>query len=171
MMIHFREFRQECVFRNNFICSYWEKPTECHILACPFYSHKITPERRKALQKQLQDQVTFHPEDLDNIGNTVLDLIERSKDEINSSNNSSINSSKMSTVTEKMISRMHCIACGELIIDDKFVTVRDPKGVIIYLHSKGKCSPRHDQLKIVRDRWLKVRQRGETVNDSQETEA
>jgi len=167
-MIHFREFRQECVFRNQSICSYWEKSTECHILSCPFYSDKIAPKRRKAIQKQLQDKVTFYPEDLDRIGNTVQDIIERSKDEINSLKYSGLNSSKMSTVTEKAISRMRCIACGELITDDKFVTVRDPKGVIIYLHSKGKCSPRHDQLKIVRDRWLKVRQNGETVNDSQE---
>ena len=170
-MIHFREFRLECFFRNNSICSYWEKTTECHILACPFYSHKTTPERRKALQKQLQDKVTFHPEDLDNIGNTVQALIERSKGENFPFNNSGLKSSKVSTIAEKVISRMHCIACGELITDDKFVAISDPKGVIIYLHSKGKCSPRHDQLKIVRDRWLKVRQIGKTVSDSQDTEA
>jgi len=167
-MIHFRNFRQECVFRNSSLCSYWEKSTECHILACPFYSHKIAPERREALQKHIQDKVTFSPQDFDKIGKSVLDVIERNKDEKNPSINSSLNSSKISTVTEKTISRMHCIACGELITDDKFVTVRDPKGVIIYLHSKGKCNPRHDQLKIVRDRWLRVRQKGETVNDTQE---
>jgi len=170
-MIHFREFRQECVFKNQSICSYWEKPTECHLLACPFYSRKTTPERRKALQRQLQDQVTFSPEDFDNIGNTVQDIIERTKVESSSSNVSGLNSSKMSMVMEKTISRMHCIACGELITDDKFVTVNDPKGVVIYLHSKGKCNPRHDQLKIVRDRWLKVRQHGRTVNNSQKNEA
>ena len=169
-MIHFREFRQECVFRNQSICTYWEKSTECHILSCPFYSNKIAPKRRKAIQKQLQDKVTFYPEDFDKIGKTVQDIIERSKEENIYSKNSGLNISKTSTITEKTISRMHCIACGELITDDKFITIRDPKGVIIYLHSKGKCTPRHDQLKIIRDRWLNVRQNKEIVSDSQETE-
>jgi hypothetical protein len=169
-MIHFREFRQECVFRNQTICSYWEKPTECHILACSFHSHKIAPKTRKALQKQVQDRVMFYPEDFDKVGNSVQDIIEKSKVEQRSINNTGLNSMKKSIVTEKTISRMQCIACGEIISDDKFVTIRDPKGVLIYLHSKGKCSPRHDQLKLVRERWLKVRQHGETVCDSQETE-
>ena len=167
-MIHFSDFRQECLFRNKSFCSYWDKSTECHILACPFYSHKTAPKKRKALQKQLQDKITFSTKDFDRIGNTVLDVIEKNKDEKDPSFNSRLNSSKTSTVAEKTISRMHCIACGELITDDMYITVRDPKGVIIYLHSKGKCSPRHDQLKIVRDRWLRVHQKGETVSDSQE---
>ena len=170
MTIHFREFRQECVFRNQSICSYWEKTTECHILACPFYADEIGPKRRKALEKQLQDKVTFQPQDFDKVGNTVKDIIERTKDEINYSNSSGPTISKTSTIIEKTISRMRCIACGELITDDKFITIRDPKGVIIYLHSKGKCTPRHDQLKIARDRWLKLRQHCETLNSSLETE-
>ncbi len=81
MTIHFREFRQECVFKTQSICSYWEKATECHILACPFYSHKTEPRRRKALEKQLRDKVTFDSKDFDNVGNTVQDVIKRTKDE------------------------------------------------------------------------------------------
>ena len=170
MTIHFREFRQECVFRNQSICSYWEKTTECHILACPFYSHKTGPKRRKALEKQLKDRVTFYPKDLDQVGNSVQDIIERSKAEISLSNKARSLNSKKSAIIEKKITRMQCIACGELITDDKFITIRDPKGIIIYLHSKGKCSPRHDQLKIARERWLKLRQHGETISSSQENE-
>ena len=70
---------------------------------------------------------------------------------------------------EKPVSRMQCIACGELITDDKFVTIRDPNGVVIFLHSKGKCSPRHDQVKIVRDRWLKVYGAGKEENKASQT--
>ncbi len=171
MTIHFHEFRQECVFKTQSICSYWEKPTECHILACPFYSNKTGPERRRALEKQLQDKVTFDPRDFDKVGNTVQDVIKSSKDKIIISDSSGSNISKTSAFVEKTISRMHCIACGELITEDKFITIRDPKGIIIYLHSKGKCSPRHDQLKIARDRWHKLRQHGEIISSSQETES
>ena len=170
MTIHFREFQQECVFKTQSICSYWEKATECHILACPFYSHKTEPRRRKALEKQLRDKVTFDSIDFDNIGNTVQDVIKRTKDENIISNRSGLLVSKKSSLMDKTISRMHCIACGELISDDKFITIRDPKGIVIYLHSKGKCSPRHDQIKIARDRWHKLRQHGETISSSQETE-
>ena len=98
------------------------------------------------------------------------DIIQRSKDKNSISNSSGSTISKKSAIIEKTITRMQCIACGELITDDKFITIRDPKGVIIYLHSKGKCSPRHDQLKIARERWLKLRQHGETISSSQEAE-
>jgi len=63
-----------------------------------------------------------------------------------------------SIVTEKAITRLICLACGEYINDDKFVTIRDPHGVIIYLHSKGKCERRQNQLEEVRERWLSMRE-------------
>jgi hypothetical protein len=170
MPIHFREFQQQCVFKTESICSYWEKATECHILACPFYSHKTEPRRRKALEKQLQDKVTFDSKDFDNIGNTVQDVIKQTKDENIISTMSGLPVSEKSSIMDKKISRMHCIACGEQIKDDKFITIRDPKGIVIYLHSKGKCTPRHDQIKIARDRWHKLRQHEKTISSSQETE-
>ncbi|MHA1940312.1 MAG: hypothetical protein ACXABI_07545 [Candidatus Hodarchaeales archaeon] len=163
-MISFKEFRKECIFRSTKICTYWEKTTQCHLLACPFYSNNVTQKKRISLNKRVQDTVTFQPSDFDRKRNSVLDLIDDSKTERISDVDRFRDSPKSSIVTKNKVSRLVCLACGEHIDDDKFTTVRDPHGIVIYLHSKGKCSPRREQLSIVRERWLKMHRSGEKVD-------
>ncbi len=167
-MIPFKKYRSECIFRNDKICTYWDvtqKPTHCHLLVCPFYSNVTTPKRRQALERKVKDTVTFHPSDLDNTGKTIKDIIHLTQSEGVQHLDRPENRVKQSVVTEKLVSRLTCLACGEIIDDDKFITIRDPHEVIIYLHSKGKCDRRHDQLHLVRERWLQMRQQNDVITD------
>ena len=164
-MISFKEFRQECIFRNTKICTYWEKTTQCHLLACPFYANKVTQKERISLNKRVQDTITFQATDFDRKRSSVQDLIDDSKIEGIANIDRFKDNPKSSVLTKGEVSRLVCLACGEHIDDDKFTTIRDPHGIIIYLHSKGKCSPRKEQMPIVRERWLKMRRSGEHIDD------
>ena len=167
-MIPFREYKEECMFRNNNLCSYWKKATECHVLSCPFYSGKTSAKRKLSLQKRKQDMITFSPADIDMGGNSVQDIIGKTRDD--EGVEYSEDQPQRSSVTEKMVSRLTCIACGEQIFDDKFTTIRDPHGVVIYLHSKGKCDVRREHMPIVRERWLRMHKYGNKVSETEEME-
>ena len=167
-MIPFKKYRSSCIFRNGKICSYWEvpqKPTQCHLLACPFYTDITTPKERQGLERKVKDSVTFQPSDLDKTGKTVKDIISITQSEGVQDLNIPRKQIEQSIVTPKLITRLTCMACGESIDDDRFVTIRDPHGVIIYLHSKGLCERRFDQLHVVRERWLKNRKNNEEFHD------
>jgi hypothetical protein len=170
-MIPYKKYRQDCIFRDNKICTYWEdeeKPTQCHLLSCPLYSNALSPKRRQALEKKIQDKIIFQPSDFDKGGTSVKDIIQSAQNDIAHNLDRPQDQFERSVVTEKTVTRLICLACGEYIDDDKFVTIRDPHGVIIYLHSKGKCDRRHDQLEDVRERWLSMR---EQANDDSDLEA
>ena len=99
-MISFKEFRKEFIFRNTKICTYWEQSTQCHLLACPFYSHNITPEKRLSLNKRVKDTVTFKASDFDKQRNSVQALIDESKTEGISSIDRFKDSPKSSVLTK-----------------------------------------------------------------------
>ena len=167
-MIPYKEYRKDCIFRDNKICRYWEdeeNPTQCHLLSCPLYSNILTPERRHALERKIQDKIIFHPTDFDKGGTSVIDIIQSTQNDVVHNLDRPQNRSEQSVVTEKTVTRLICLACGEYINDDKFITIRDPQGVIIYLHSKGKCDRRHNQLQEIRERWLSMREQIKTDND------
>ncbi len=170
-MIPFREYKKDCMFKNGNLCAYWEQSTECHILSCPFYSNQTSTRTRTSLQRRKQDSVTFSPDDLDKTGNSVKDIIDKSRESLEDKVGKEKDRSVRSSVTEKPVTRLTCLACGEQIFDDKFTTIRDPHGVVIYLHSKGKCEVRHEHMPIVRKRWLKMHNYAEKVSESEKTEA
>jgi hypothetical protein len=118
----------------------------------------------------MTDTIKFSPDDLDTGRNTVQDLIQRSRKERKDSENEVINKSNHSLITEKPVSRLTCIACGELIYDDKYTTIRDPKGIVIYLHSKGKCEVRHEGISIVRERWLKMHSYAKNLSQTEDSQ-
>jgi hypothetical protein len=165
-MIPFKEFQRDCIFRKDRLCSYWERTTECHVLSCPFYSNILSSKQRDALEKRIRDSVTFHPSDLDRSGSSIQDLIEKTRTEGTSQADQDSHSPKRSSLTEKMVTRLTCLACGEKISDDKYTTIKDPHGVLIYLHSKGKCQVRRDRAPLVRERWLKMHQIGEAQSEN-----
>ncbi len=169
-MIPFREYKKDCMFRNNNLCSYWKKSTECHLLSCPFYSKHTSITKKSALKKRVKDTVIFSPDDLDTEGKSVQDIIGKSREERGDSENKEHNKPQHSLVTEKLVSRLTCIACGEQIFDDKFTTIRDPKGVVIYLHSKGKCDVRHEGMSIVRKRWLKMHDYAKNLSETEDSQ-
>jgi len=164
-MIPFREYKLECLFRNHNVCSYWEKTTECHLLSCPSYSVNTSTGRKKSLEIRRQDTITFSPADLDNTGKSIHDLIGLTERGEEIEYEEDLDKPQKSTVTEKLVSRLTCIACGEQIFDDKFTTIRDPHGIVIYLHSKGKCDVRHEHVPIVRERWLKMHNYGKIMSE------
>ena len=168
-MIPFRVYKKECIFRNSKLCSYWEKSTECHLLSCPFYSSDITTRRKKSLEKRKQDSITFSPGDLDTAGTSVQDIIGKTRGENGIEHDEKQDQPQRSTVTEKMVTRLTCIACGEQIFDDKFTTIRDPHGIVIYLHSRGKCDVRREHMPIVRRRWLKMHNYEKKISEMEQS--
>jgi hypothetical protein len=130
----------------------------------------MTTSGKKLLEKRKQDTITFSPTDLDNAGKSVHDIIGITKREEGIEQQEDQEKPRQSSVTEKMVSRLTCIACGEQIFDDKFTTIRDPHGVIIYLHSKGKCDVRHEHIPIVRKRWLKMHNYGKKISKTEKKE-
>ncbi|MHA1975505.1 MAG: hypothetical protein ACW98F_02855 [Candidatus Hodarchaeales archaeon] len=122
------------------------------------------------MTKRKQDTITFSPSDLDPTGNSVQDIIGKTRGDDGFNQDESGENPQRSTVTEKLVARLTCIACGEQIYDDKFTTIRDPHGVIIYLHSKGKCDVRREQMPIVRKRWLKMHNYGKKLTQTEKRE-
>ncbi|MFX0050499.1 MAG: hypothetical protein ACFFAJ_17175 [Candidatus Hodarchaeota archaeon] len=154
-MKKFQKFRQKCIYRDVHRCSYWTENTQCHFLACPLFSPRLSDEKKQAIQKKMTDSVIFNVEDFDRVKTSIQDLI----NEVRGTNPiySSYSSEKAQTAisVESPIHRMQCIACGEIITDDKFITIRDPSGVLIYVHSKGECDPRKATIPEIREKWLK----------------
>ncbi|MFX1505111.1 MAG: hypothetical protein ACFFDC_03255 [Promethearchaeota archaeon] len=103
----------------------------------------------------MTDSIAFDINDFD-ISTTTLDLIKEVRQNELTHPREATEKNKESSIIMKPVRRMTCIVCGELITDDKFSTIRDPDGVIIYIHSKGKCQARKDQFLGVREKWLET---------------
>ncbi len=155
-MKEFNKIRKTCIYRDNQWCTYWSKETQCHFVACPLFSYKLSQAIKKGVKKRITDSVVFDVDDFDRTRTTTLDLIQEVRS--NELRHLTQREQKVqgATIVKKPIQRMTCIVCGELIDDDKFTTIRDPTGVIIYIHSKGKCQARKEQILTLREEWLKT---------------
>ena len=154
-MKEFKTIAQSCLYRNRTYCSYWNIETQCHFLSCPLFSREIPESERSALKKQIIDSVQFDIEDFERTSTSIHDLIEKVR---NSASEQLIRKTepKSSSVVEKEVKRMICFICEQSIIDDRFSTVRDPKGVILYFHSRGECIPRITNINGAREKWRKM---------------
>lgn len=155
-MKEFREIRKTCIYRDNQRCTYWQRETQCHFIACPLFSYKISSNTKKGIKKRIKDSVVFDVKDFDKTKTTTLDLIQEAQTSELRHPQKRIQPTKKPIILKKPTQRMMCIVCGELITDDKFTTFRDPSGVLIYIHSKGKCEARKDQILSIRENWLKI---------------
>ncbi|UCG90158.1 MAG: hypothetical protein JSU57_00085 [Candidatus Heimdallarchaeota archaeon] len=153
-MKEFNEIRKTCIYRDNQRCTYWPKETQCHFIACPLFSYKLSEVTKKGVKKRITDSVVFNIDDFDRASTTTLDLIEEVRTSVLSRLDHKEQKVQGATIIKKPVQRMTCIVCGELIDDDKFSTIRDPSGVIIYIHSKGKCQARKEQILAIREEWL-----------------
>jgi hypothetical protein len=153
-MKKFKDIQKTCIFRDNHICTYWPKTTECHFIACPLFSYKVPTHTKKGIEKRMMDSIAFDINDFDITNTTTLDLIKEVRINELTHPQQRMKKIRESSITRKPVQRMRCIVCGELITDDKFSTIRDPDGVVIYIHSKGKCQARKDQILVVREKWL-----------------
>jgi hypothetical protein len=103
----------------------------------------------------MTDSVIFSVEDFDRVKTSIQDLINEVRD-TNPIYSSYSNEKTRTTISvASPVHRMQCIACGEIITDDKYITIRDPSGVLIYVHSKGECDPRKASIPEIREKWLK----------------
>lgn len=155
-MKKFRDVQRTCVFRENQICTYWSKTTQCHLIACPLFSYKVSNQTKKGIKKRMTDSIAFDIDDFDITSTTTIDLIKEVRQNELAYPRELMKKTRESSIIKKPVQRMTCIVCGELITDDKFSTIRDPNGVIIYIHSKGKCQVRKDQFLVVREKWLET---------------
>ena len=154
-MKEFREFHKTCKFRSNKRCTYWVKKIECHILSCPLFSQNLTNNEKKVLKKRITDSISFNVTDFDSTTVSTHDLIkEVQKNELLYSTDDKKSAKEVLSIT-RPVQRMSCVVCGDLINDDKFITITDPSGILIYLHSKGKCDARKEQIQPTREEWLK----------------
>ncbi|MFW9904625.1 MAG: hypothetical protein ACFFFH_09855 [Candidatus Thorarchaeota archaeon] len=104
----------------------------------------------------MTDSIAFDIDDFDITSTTTIDLIKEVRQNELAYPRELMKKTRESSIIKKPVQRMTCIVCGELITDDKFSTIRDPNGVIIYIHSKGKCQVRKDQFLVVREKWLET---------------
>lgn len=155
-MKEFKEIQKTCIFQDNGICTYWLKTTQCHFLACPLFSYKVPNPTKKGIRKRMTDSIAFEINDFDTTRTTTVDLIEEARINELTYPKQGLKKIRESSIFRKPVQRMVCIVCGELITDDKFSTIRDPNGVIIYIHSKGKCQARIEKFLSVREKWLKT---------------
>ncbi len=154
-MKEFRAIRKTCIYRDNQRCTYWARETQCHFIACPHFSYKISNDAKKGFKKRIKDSVVFDVKDFDRTKTTTLDLIQEVQTNGLKHSQKKTQKTKEVSMIKKPIQRMTCIVCGDLITDDKFMTFRDPSGVLIYIHSKGKCEARKEQILDIRENWLK----------------
>lgn len=154
-MKKFKDIQKSCIFRDNTICSYWPKTTQCHFVACPLFSYEVSNQTKRGIEKRMMDHITFDVNDFDR-STTTLDLIKEAKINELTHPRQTMKKTRESRLTRDPVQRMKCIVCGELITDDKFSTIRDPDGILIYIHSKGKCQARKDQFLAVREKWLET---------------
>jgi len=154
-MNKFKDIQKTCVFRNNQICTYWQKTTQCHFVACPLFSYKVSNQTKRGIEKRMMDSIAFDVNDFD-CSTTTLDLIKEAKINELTHPRQKMKKTRESRLTRNPVQRMKCIVCGELITDDKFSTIRDPDGIVIYIHSKGKCQARKNQFLAVREKWLET---------------
>ena len=155
-MKKFSDVQKTCVFRDNLICTYWPKTTQCHLVACPLFSFSVPTQTKKGIKRRMVDSIAFDVNDFDITSTTTLDLIKEVRVNELTHPRRTTAKARESSITKKPVQRMKCIVCGELITDDSFSTIRDPNGVIIYIHSKGKCEARKDQILTVREKWLET---------------
>ncbi len=154
-MKEFKTIAQSCLYRNRTYCSYWHIETQCHFLSCPLFSREIPEAERSALKKRIIDSVQFSIEDFESTVTSIYDLIEKVRKSVSEQPIRNPDP-KSSVVVEKEVKRMICFVCEETIMDDRYSTVRDPNGVILYFHSKGECIPRITNINGVREKWLKT---------------
>ncbi|MFX1517301.1 MAG: hypothetical protein ACFFC6_13440 [Promethearchaeota archaeon] len=154
-MKKFKDIQKTCLYRDNKICTYWPKTTQCHFVACPLFSFVVSSQTKRGIKKRIIDSITFDVNDFDS-STTTLDLIKEVKTNELAHPRQMQQKLRESNLIRTPVERMKCIVCGELITDDKFSTIRDPSGIIIYIHSKGKCQARKDQFLAVREKWLKT---------------
>ncbi|MFX0206554.1 MAG: hypothetical protein ACFFDT_11265 [Candidatus Hodarchaeota archaeon] len=152
----FNKTRKTCIYRDNQRCTYWPKETQCHFIACPLFSYKLSEATKKGVKKRITDSVVFDINDFDRTRTTTLDLIQEMRTNELRRLDRRERKIQGATIVKKSVQRMTCIVCAELIDDDKFSAIRDPSGVIIYIHSKGKCQARKKQILTVREEWLKT---------------
>ncbi|MFW9780034.1 MAG: hypothetical protein ACFFE8_14375 [Candidatus Heimdallarchaeota archaeon] len=152
-MKSFSLFRRECALRDNENCEYYRKPTQCHLLNCPVFAPD-TPKRTKAaILRRMKDSVVFHPSDFDSMSQTtVQDLMNQARGIPRE--DTSPHLLQQPVHAEKPVQRLICMVCEEPITDDRFITIRDPADIIIYLHSKGKCEARYENTEKVRQDFL-----------------
>lgn len=154
-MKEYKEIRKTCPYRENQRCTYWRGDTQCHFVACPLFSHKISDQVKRGIKRQVSDSVKFGIDDLDRLKTTAQDLIQEARtNELKFPKKMKKERRELVTI-RKPVARMTCFVCGEVITDEKFVTIRDPSGVMIYIHSKGKCETRREQIESLREEWLK----------------
>ncbi|MFX0014745.1 MAG: hypothetical protein ACFFB2_00905 [Promethearchaeota archaeon] len=154
-MKEFKEIQKICIYHDGKICTFWPEETQCHFIACPLFSYKVLDEIKYGIKKRLTESVIFDVTDFDRNKTTTLDLIhEVQTNELIYPKKANIKTMEASMI-RKSVQRMKCVVCGEQITDDKFTTIRDPIGVLIYIHSKGKCQARKDQILAIREKWLR----------------
>ena len=155
-MKKFQKFKKKCHYLNGTFCSYWSEETQCHFLSCPFFSSKLSPQHKQILQKKFNESVKFTVEDFDRTETkSVKELIRKVKEEPDSHIKVDKRNVQRALSLKRPVKRMVCVACDEPIVDDKFITIRDSNEVIIYLHSKGKCNARKENIEEIRAKWLK----------------
>jgi hypothetical protein len=52
-MKEFNELRLTCMYREKQNCTYWDRETQCHRLACPIISQKLQDQTEQLIQKQI----------------------------------------------------------------------------------------------------------------------
>jgi len=124
-------------------------------VACPIFSSKVPEKTKKIVRKQMKDSVIFEISDFDKTKTSIQDLMDEIRENDLLYPMSHLKKSKEAIHVKPTVQRMHCIACGEEIVDEKFIIVCDSNGVFIYIHSKGKCDPRKESIPEVREKWLK----------------
>ena len=154
-MNEYNEISKNCIYRINKRCSYWTDDTQCHLFSCPIFSSSISKKTKSGIRKQVSDSVKFNVHDFDKDNTSAYDLMKevRSNDLKYQKDQIPV---KEAIIVEKKIERMMCIACGKVITDDKYSTIRGPSNTLIYIHSKGKCKPRKDGVIKVREEWLEA---------------
>lgn len=101
----------------------------------------------------MKDSVAFDHSDFDSMAQTtVQDLMNHARGI--QTEGTSLHLSQQPIHAKKPVQRLICMVCEEPITDDKFITIRDPTNILIYLHSKGKCDARYENTERVRQEFL-----------------
>ncbi|MHA1214658.1 MAG: hypothetical protein ACTSPG_05140 [Candidatus Hodarchaeales archaeon] len=156
-MKNFQKISRKCIYREQKYCTYWqtrqenttEKKTECHFIVCPLLYPELKNVQKPPEIKRDKAEIVFTVDDFENTSLNIQELIQDSQRDRREKEYDVV-------ALKKKVKRMTCIACGESILDDKFTIIKDPTGVLIYLHSKGECQARINQLETIRKKWLET---------------